>query len=80
MDPGRVSCASKGENQYIIWLTVKPCGADVSTWYFHSGDCFVGIDMVDTAAKTWNITVTTETNILELKELEFEPEARGESR
>ena len=40
-------------------------------WHFESGNCFVGLEMVDTALKTWNVTVATEHEVLELQELEY---------
>ena len=72
MDPKGASCAFKSD--YGDRLMVKPCGDAPDTWYFQSGTCFVGMDMVDTASKAWNVTVATKDQTLELTEFEYDTE------
>ena len=69
-DPMGTSCAFLSAESNNI--TVRPCGKSPQMWYFESGNCFLGMEMVDTAMKTWNFTVATTDELLELKEVEYE--------
>ncbi|CAK9095382.1 Uncharacterized protein SCF082_LOCUS44805 [Durusdinium trenchii] len=74
MDPNGTSCAFNQSKNTIITKPCKEGQKAGETWYFASGNCFVGMQMVDTATKAWNCTVAAKTDILELKDLQYEAE------
>ena len=74
MDPNGTSCAFNQSKNTIITKPCKEGQKAGETWYFASGNCFVGMQMVDTATKAWNFTVAAKTDILELKDLQYEAE------